>query len=296
MQLNVGRIDFINTTPVYCGIDSGIVTVPGRTVNASPARLNLMLRSGELQISSVSSVEYAYSHPDLLILPGLSISCVGPVRSVLLYTKKPLAQVSGVLGLTNRSATARALVRIIMEDFLQRKVDYVDVDMDEVVCDLPLPSRTATPLITERLPRGLEGLLVIGDDALGLPLGRLFPHVLDLGEFWVDRTGDPFVFGLWAVRRDIATAHAGLIEDYRARLVQSLRYGVTEREATVRLAAARSGFSEETIRAYLERIDYGLGPRHIAGLERFFALLKGRDDIASDVALEFFETNETPPC
>jgi chorismate dehydratase len=279
MQFRAGRIDLINTAPIYFGADTGRVDLPGCAVSGSPAELNLLLRQNQLQISAISSVEFAYSHPDLLILPGISISSTGPVRSVLLYSKCPLAELNGRVGLSIRSASARALVRILLEDFHERQVEYRDVDIAREFFNQPVRSR----------PRDLDGLLVIGNDALALDLQESFPHVLDLGEFWVNRTGHPFVFGIWAARKDFAGEHPDLVDAYCSCLLRSLALGLREIDSTVALAAERSGVSEERIRHYLERIDYVLGPQHLAGLAHFFDLLKRRGEIDAAVELEFYE-------
>jgi len=298
MRFNVGRIDFINTTPVYAGADRGRVELPGRTVRSSPAELNALLREGKLHISSISSVEYAYAFPDLLVLPGICISCTGPVRSVLLYSKTSLHDLAGTVGLTTRSATGRALVRIILEDFFGREVAYRDVD---IASEVSRRSESAHPggrrsaamrsaaMRSAAFPGNLDALLVIGDDALTLNLHQHFPHVLDLGEFWVERTGLPFVFGLWAVKRDFALKNPHLVEEYKSGLLRSLGYGLKEMDASVAIAAERLDLSAETIKRYLEQIDYVLGPQHLSGLRHFYDLLKKRHEIDPGVELRFFE-------
>ncbi len=301
MQFNAGRIDFINTTPVYAGADKGVVRFPGRVTRGSPAELNSLLRAGELQISSISSVEYAYSWPDLIALPGISISSTGPIRSVLFYSHVPFPEVRGTVGLTKRSATARALVRLIIEDFFSSSVTWKVIDIDrEVTIRTGEGAGTSIEAGHGRscdgpFPHDLDGLLVIGDSALSLNLQEHFPYVVDLGEFWTERTGHPFVFGLWAARRDFALAHPDIVDEYRTCLLRSLGYGLKEMEISVRLAAERSGIAIDEVRAYFERIDYILGAQHIIGLNHFFDLLKARGEIAPDVELRFFSKPSERP-
>lgn len=283
-QFRAGRIDFINTVPVYAGADQGRISFPGMTTRGTPADLNRLMREKALQISAISSVEYAYAYPNLTILPGISISCSGPVHSVLLYAKIPLTDLTGTVGLSNRSASARALVPIILEDFFGRKVAYRDVDMERVFV------RDSDGIRLRRQPlRGLEALLVIGDDALSSNLRDTFPFTLDLGEFWVERTGHPFVFGLWAAQGDFVRDNPDTVEEYRACLLKSLGFGLKEMDTSIRMAADRSTVSEDRIRTYLERIDYFLGPHQIAGMRHFFSLLKRRGEIHPAVELNFFE-------
>lgn len=267
----VGRIDFINTAPVYLGIDTGRVICPGRARSGSPAEMNRLMNEKRLEIASISSVAYAESFPDILILPGLSISSCGPVRSVLLYSRRPLAELAGTVGLSIRSATARALTRIIVEDFHGRRPAYRDLDTSRTV------------------PDDLDGLLVIGDDALTLDLESTFPHVLDLGAFWHETTGLPFVFGLWGVRAAFACERPDVVESVRDALARSLQIGLADLDGAARLAARRLGLPARQCARYLEQIDYSLDAAHTRSLSRFFGLLKTRGEIGRDVELRFFQ-------
>jgi len=270
IDFSVGRIDFINTAPVYLGIDSGRVLCPGQARSGSPAEMNRLISEKRIEIASISSVAYADLFPDLMILPGLSISSRGPVRSVLLYSRRPLDELTGRVGLSIRSATARALTRIILEDFLPRRPTYIDCDTSGSV------------------PDDLDGLLVIGDDALTQKIDGLFPHVLDLGAFWFEETGLPFVFGLWGVRTAFAREQPEAVESVRTALSRSLEIGLADLNGAARLAAGRLGLPESSCGRYLEQIDYGLGPLHTQSLERFYGMLKERGEIEPHVELRFF--------
>lgn len=69
---------------------------------------------GELDLSVVSSIEYARYPERYLILPDLSISCRGPVRSVLLLSQRPIAELSGrTILITSQSHTSVALLKIL---------------------------------------------------------------------------------------------------------------------------------------------------------------------------------------
>ena len=54
------------------------------------------------------------------------------------------------------------------------------------------------------VPNGLphEAVLVIGDAALLLSARQLYPVRVDLGAEWSTWTGLPFVFAVWAARKD----------------------------------------------------------------------------------------------
>jgi chorismate dehydratase len=85
--MRVGRIPYINCYPVYGGIDRGIVALDAELVDGIPSALNRRMAQGALDISVISAVEYARDTARYLLLPDLAISCDGPVRSVMLFSR-----------------------------------------------------------------------------------------------------------------------------------------------------------------------------------------------------------------
>lgn len=270
-SFGVGRIDFVNTAPVYLGIDRGDVACPGRVVAAPPAALNGLLEQGEIQISAVSSVAYARAFPRWLLLPDLSITAHGAIGSVVLARR---AGGPGAgrprIGLSDKSATAQALTRLVLEASPGPRPDYRQVDL------------------SAGLPTDLDGLLLIGDDALRLPYRATFPEVVDLGAAWRAQTGLPMVFGVWAVDRAFAVRHPGTTARVTQALQASRDVGVADLEAAAAAAARRSGLSVDVCLDYLAPIDYTLGPTHVRALEHFFDRLAAHDLIGRDVEPSFF--------
>ena len=93
--MRLGRIGYINCYPVYGAIDRGIVAPAAELVTGTPAELNDLLVAGELDVSVISAVEYARHAKELVLLPDLAISCDGPVRSVMLFSKIEVAKEIG---------------------------------------------------------------------------------------------------------------------------------------------------------------------------------------------------------
>src|SRR5439155_1383869 len=85
-------------------------------VTGTPVELNELLVAGELDVSVISAVEYARHARDLVLLPELAISCDGPVRSVALFSRRPVGQLDGrTVLLTASSRTAVALLDLLAE-------------------------------------------------------------------------------------------------------------------------------------------------------------------------------------
>src|SRR4029077_18111126 len=78
-----------------------------------PTRLNALLRSGEIDVGNVSSVEYARNHRSYVLLPSLCVGSDGAVESVQLVTDLPLPAVRSI-SVTSQSATSVALVKVLV--------------------------------------------------------------------------------------------------------------------------------------------------------------------------------------
>ena len=64
------------------------------------------------------------------------------------------------------------------------------------------------------------------------------PFELDLGQAWQELTGLPFVFGVWAVRRDFAAAAPEITASLHRLLLRSRDWGLGSLAELSRIAAA----------------------------------------------------------
>lgn len=245
--LRVGRIVALNMYPIYHHLEA--VADPGLVfTDGLPATLNAALLSGALDVSAMSSIEYARNADRLTLLPVASISAEGAVDSIQVFSRVPFEQMRSV-AVTPHSATSVALLRILVG-----------------------PDATFTPLTGAPAAAlaQVDGVLLIADEALvGLREG-IAPIHTDLGERWRATTGLPMVFAVWAARRDAVPATRiahlmGLLADARTRFAD-------DPDAVVAAAAERFPFSAEYIRGYFGRLGYGFGPQERAGLHRFLEM------------------------
>jgi len=128
-----------------------------------------------------------------------------------------------------------------------------------------------------------DGVLVIGDAALMLAAQDRYPVRVDLGAEWKAWTGLPFVFAVWAARREARPAPVG--EVHRS-LLASRAWGLAHLDELAHDAAARTGVAESVCREYLGDLDYALSYRHLAGLTDFFRRL-AQDGLVPDGSLSF---------
>lgn len=269
--MRLGRLPWINTAPVFAAIDRGAVACDAEVVTATAAELNDLLAAGELDVSAVSAVEYARASHLYHLLPNLAITCDGPVHSVALFSKRPVHELDGATVL--RTASSRTSVLLL--ELLCRHVWKVAPDFATARAE---PNDLAT---LQALPH--DAVLVIGDAALHLRASGQYPVFVDLGLAWREWTGLPFVFAVWAARRD--ADRDGALAIHR-QLLASRAWGVAHLDLLAQEAAGRTGIPVHTVRAYLGDLDYELSYRHLAGLTEFFGRLAA-DGLVPDGSLTF---------
>jgi len=260
----VGHIQFLNCLPLYWGLMRSGALLGVDLHKDTPDQLNSALVRGDLDIGPISLVEYLRHAEDLLLLPDLAVGSDGPVQSVNLVSTVPLADLDGrrvALGSTSR--TGVLLARMLLESRHGVQPEYF----------------RCPPDLTEMLLEADAGVL-IGDAALrarfDAPSRGL--HVTDLGEAWRDWTGLPMVFAVWAVRREFAAAHPGLVKDVHEAFLASRALCLSELDEAARAAARWEPFSEQTLADYFRALDFALGERQVSGLREFARLAAARGE------------------
>lgn len=254
--MRIGRIGYINCAPVYGAIDRGLVALPPAAdlVTGTPAELNDLLVAGELDVSVISAVEYARHARDLVLLPDLAISCDGPVRSVALFSRRPVGQLDGrTVLLSASSRTSVALLELLCRDVWKVKPKFAEARAEAQ----DLEALAALPH---------EAVLVIGDAALKLAAAATYPHRYDLGDEWNRWTGQPFVFAVWAAQR--AASPAAVQRGHQA-LLASRAWGLQHLDELAADAARTTQLPFATCREYLSGLDYAFTDRHRTTLNDF---------------------------
>src|SRR6266566_10163817 len=218
--------------PVFFRLDADVEEVVG-----VPTELNRQIVAGELDVAPISSIEYARNADRLRLLPRLCVSSEGAVESIQLISKTPLDRIRTV-AVTPESATSVVLTKVLLPD-------------------------------AEHVPLGedAEARLLIGDAALRSAFEDPTPHY-DLGRLWLERTGLPMVFAVWACPEPL---QAGLAELEDA-LVASVRMARAEPERLAHEASDRYGYPAGFLARYFEKLRYSFGPRERAGLMTFLEL------------------------
>ena len=276
-SLRVGKVDFINTLPVFYPLESGAVEHDFAIVAGTPAALNSLLASDRIDLGMVSSIEYGRNFDKYLLLPDLSISCRSRVCSVLLLSTVSLEQLNDQeIVLTPKSHTSVALLKLLFSRRFQIIPQYRVRDYHT----------DGSPW-----PEGAKALLAIGDDALRLQKSPVVTLALDLGTAWYEWTGHPFVFAVWALNYRSLARRDGQVHQAHATLVEARDYGLNHLEEIATAVGRCSWFSRRECLQYLQTIEYDLDGDKQAGLRLFFDMLYEAGELSRPVPLNFL-----PPC
>lgn len=272
MTLRIGQIDYANCTPIFSALRRNHDCSAYRFVRGVPSSLNRMLAEGEIDLCPSSSFEYGRSYGSYLLLPDLSISSVGPVKSVILYSTTPLEELDGAaIGLTSDSATSVALLRIILKKFYRFTNRFVVMKVSD-------PAEAVATC---------SAVLLIGDNALKSRDRNAGLFQYDMGELWYSLTGLPFVFALWMIRADSVEAMPKECSLIGARLRDAKREALASLDRLAEECAERSWMGQEELLSYWKTISYDLTPLHLEGVKLFFRFAAEMGILEEEPVLRF---------
>lgn len=257
LPIRIGRIDYVNVAPIYCGLDYDGCPDWLQIIAASPAALNAGMAAGELDAGPVSSGALVEYGDQWQILPDLSIACDGAVNSVILVSHVPFNDLNQrqVL-LTDESGTAVLLLRLL----------FAINGLNPRFFRAPIDAQTGNDTST-------AAALIIGDKALSHDWSRRFKYVWDLGELWWDTTGLPFVFAVWVVRKQFARRYPQWTRRIWHCFIDSRRSGYQNFDPIIRQAARQLGMDQETSRRYFKHLHFDLDEAKQKSLNTFFEML-----------------------
>ena len=273
----MGRIGYLNVLPIYHALESGEIPHSYELVYGPPAELNRRMAGGDMLAASTSCIEYARRPERYLLLPNLSICSNGPVQSVLLLSRRPIEELSGMRILVSAEThTSAALLRLLLNRrYALKNVSYYTGSATELVA-------SGNPPIA---------FLAIGDEALRLRKHPLYPHILDLGEAWITWTGLPFTFGVWVAERaafNLNEKHGMRYENPGALLSASRDWGLAHMDRILDIAEQNyPNMSRDEHADYFAGLSYSLGEREQEGLSLFWQKLAEEKEISKAPELEF---------
>ena len=174
----IACVPYLNARPLLEGL-----THPVREL--VPSALIEEFQGSELDVALLSSID-VISMTDPEVVDGVAIGSRGDVHSVILAYEGDLHGIQRVT-LDPASHTSNALLQIVLGEFHGIHPEYVHITETDI----------------KNQPFSLPRLL-IGDPAISFRKRTSGTSVrfLDLGGEWYRHTGLPFVFALWALKKE----------------------------------------------------------------------------------------------
>lgn len=244
----IGRVSYLNTLPFFKFLDNREYKI----FSAPPRQLGFLFKDGNIDAGIVSLVDYFERENDFTFL---KYGIVGNknVKSVILYSKYPIELLDKKsIAITDETSTSFRLLQILLE--LKYGLDVVYV-------------REKISAREKNLPN-FDAFLTIGDDALRFMKHKVdgFDHIYDLAQLWYEWQGLPFVFAVWAVKKDISQQKINALDEL---LNDALNTFFSTETQIEEFYNSKIGLNKEEIKNYLNNIVYRLGENEIKAIEVF---------------------------
>ena len=269
----VGHIQFLNCLPLYWGLARTGSLLDLELTKDTPEKLSEQLVDGELDIGPITLVEFLRNADRLVALPDIAVGCDGPVMSCVIVSKGPLAGLDGervALGSTSR--TSVRLAQLLLAERYGLAPDYYPCPPD-----LGLMMQEA------------QAAVLIGDAALRASLHdapRLGLEVHDLGLMWKEWTGLPFVFAVFAARRDYLDREPETVREVHRAFLASRDLSLEEVGKVAEQAARWESFDAGLLERYFTTLDFRLGGEQLAGIADFARRAGATTGFPPDVRVE----------
>jgi len=262
--VRLGAVSYLNVRPLVYGLAErkDLVTVRFDV----PSVCARLLDDGAIDLGMVPSIAHL-DRPGDLIVPGVCIGSDGPVASVALFTRRPLADIRSI-ALDTSSRTSAALTRVLCARAFGIAPTF-----------MPHP-----PDLGAMLAKA-DAALLIGDPALFADTRAHGAEKIDLGAAWTAMSDRPFVWAFWAGRPGAARP------DVVEALQDAAITGMDHVDAIADDYCAGHPARQTIARRYLrENLMFRLDARAIDGLRMYFreAAALGLVGAAADQEPQFF--------
>jgi aminodeoxyfutalosine synthase len=248
----MGKIPYLNCVPFYDRFESK----PFRLIPLAPRQMGKLAEQNQIDGGPLSLLDYWRVEKDFDLLDyGIAVRHLA--RSVVFYSNFPWMELEGKrLGITSETSTSIELLKVLLANKygVAAKLERMH------------------PIFQASGAAHFDAVLVIGDEALIRAKAGLanFRFSFDLGKEWNDWTGLPFVFAVWAVRKNVIT-------EKKQALIDQLEKAALDADQRHPNFGAwhgkRLGMTPAEVQVYLDGFIYRLGEREKAAMEKFRGLL-----------------------
>jgi chorismate dehydratase len=113
--------------------------------------------------------------------------------------------------------------------------------------------------------------------------------VHDLGALWKEWTGLPFVFAVWAARRDYLEREPVITRRVHEAFLHSRNLSLEEVDKVAEQAARWEAFDEETLARYFTTLDFRFGDAQLAAVAEFARRVGPTTGFPADVKVDLLQ-------
>lgn len=269
-KLRISIVQYLNTAPLVRGFTHGPLVGKYDLSFTVPSQCAEALRSGAADIAIIPAIEYQRI-PGLVMLPDIAIASQNRVRSLLIVSKKPIAQVKSI-ALDSSSRSTQALTRILAARHWKIAPQFVEADPDlramltkvDAAMIIGDPALRISVAVEKNSAVGPDGRCICQAATLGIVGPEIF-HLYDVVGEWRKFTSLPAVMAVWAGHRETITP------EISADFATSRDYGLLSIGDISAEAAQELELPQRELESYLRNnIDFQLGEENRRGLERYF--------------------------
>jgi len=269
----VGHIQFLNCLPLYWGLARTGTLLDFELTKDTPEKLSEQLVRGDLDIGPITLVEFLRNADDLVAFPDIAVGCDGPVMSCVIVSQVPLDRLDGArVALGSTSRTSVRLAQLLLAESVGVQPSYYSCPPD-----LPLMMQEA------------EAAVLIGDAALRanlLDAPNFGLEVHDLGAMWKAWTGLPFVFAVWAARRDYLAREPEVTRKVHEAFLASRDLSLAEVAKVAEQAARWESFDEQVLERYFTTLDFRFGGPQLSAVAEFARRVGPTTGFPADVKVD----------
>ncbi|POY37354.1 radical SAM protein [Solitalea longa] len=238
-KLRVSAVSYTNTKPFLYGIEHSNVLDKIELSLDIPADCAQKLIDDKVDVGLIP-VAALLRLPYYEIIGDFCIGATGAVNSVFIFSDVPVEEIT-TIRLDPQSRTSNNLARILMKKYW--KIDPIILHEGEA-----------------------DAQVLIGDRTFGRK--QDFNYAYDLAEEWMNFTGLPFAFAVWAANKPIN-------EQLKAELNRALAYGIAHRKELLKTMEKRVDFDLDDY--LLHKIDYVFDDKKHQALNLYLEYLKEID-------------------
>lgn len=233
--MKIGNVSFINSFPFQYGLDFYSDFVVSKMV---PSAIATALENDSIDVGLVPVATFL-QHPEWYIVSDYCIGALGPVKTVLLLSKKPIDAVE-TISFDPESRSSNMLTQVLCNEYW--KIDPTKSDREHA-----------------------DACVMIGDKAF-LDYSATFPYCYDLAQEWFKFQKMPFVFAVWVTNKVLP-------EEERTKLNKALKFGVEHITESVDLYKDSMDISVGEATDYLlDNISYPLNEAKMNAIQQFKSL------------------------